>query len=189
VPELSLDPFRPFKFRVRWDSRVVPGITHVGPLRWSLASKPDASSDGGSRPTLGQVLDPFGLFGTGGLLGGTRGRGERVAAGLEPSYAAVRLERGRTHDTAFEDWAATLSEAGRRREPPQGFQKAVALELLNESGQPVLAFRLRGCVPLEYEALGALDAADAGVATETLTLGYERFERNLAVSPPAPPSF
>ena len=185
MPEHLQDPFRPFKFRVRWDGRVVPGITRVGPLRWSLAEK----RDGGGRPTLGQVLDPFGLFGTGGLLGGTRGRGERVAAGLEPSYAALRLERGRTRDTSFEDWAATLSDAAHRREPPRGFQKAVLVELLNEAGQPVLAFRLRGCVPLEYEALGALDATDAGLATEALTLGYERFERNLGVREPAPPSF
>jgi phage tail-like protein len=68
------------------------------------------------------------------------------------------------------------------------FRRDVILDLLNEAGQPVLVFRLR-CVPHEYEALGALDAADAGVATETLTLGYERFERNLAVGGPVRPSF
>ncbi len=69
------------------------------------------------------------------------------------------------------------------------FRRDVILDLLNEAGQPVLVFRLRGCVPHEYEALGALDAADAGVATETLTLGYDRVERNLAVGGPVLPSF
>ena len=175
MPERA-DPLPGFKFRVRWDGRVVPGITRVGGLRWSLAPKAGAD-DAGGLPGLRRLLDPLGLFGSGGLLSATRGRGERVAARLEPAYAAIRLERARSVDTAFEEWAATLAEAARRREPPRGFQKAVAVEVLDEAGQPALAFRLRGCVPLEYEALGPLDAGAAGVVTEALTLGYERFER------------
>lgn len=200
-----VDPYKASRFRVRWSGRIVPGIVRVGGLSWALAARggvDGATLPGGvaapggivasGGPTVAQVLDPLGLFGGGGLFGFFGGGGGREAeaapATLHARPAPVLLERGRTHDTSFEDWAEEVArdEAGRRR---RAATKDVLVELHNEAGQVVLAFVLRGCLPIAYEALGELDATADEFARERLTLAYERLERDRDVTEPVEPRF
>jgi len=93
------------------------------------------------------------------------------------------LERGRTHDTAFEDWANLVwSDTGTISLAK--FRKDIRIELLDEQGTTVMAFNVRRAWPSEYVALGQLDADSVTTAVETLTLQHEGFVRDLGVKEP-----
>jgi phage tail-like protein len=96
----------------------------------------------------------------------------------------VHLERGRTHDDAFESWAALVSDRRTRRSAASNPVKDIEVQLLNEAGQLAMTFLLQGCVPVEYVALGAMDANTNGIALETLTLAYRSLSRDKRVREP-----
>lgn len=159
-----LDPYKDYKFRVRWDGRAVAGVSRVGPLRRTTEAL--AHRDGGdlSAPRLSPGLTRF-----------------------DP----VRLERGVTHDPAFEDWADRVWRLGASPGAEvalRDFRKDVVLELMNEAGQVALAYRLFRCWPSEHVALPALDAlAPGGVAFEAITLQTEGWARDREVAEPSEP--
>jgi phage tail-like protein len=73
------------------------------------------------------------------------------------------LSRGRTPDTAFEEWANkvwTLGSGLGSEVSLADFRKDIIVDLLNEAGQLVLSWTVLRCWPSEYVALGALDAVD-----------------------------
>src|SRR5215218_1216031 len=72
------DPYKNFKFRVKWDGRYVAGVSKVGALK----------------RTTGVVEHR-----EGGDLNSSRKSPGRT------KYEAITLERGVTHDTEFEQWA------------------------------------------------------------------------------------
>ena len=78
VNTFRLDPYEGDKFRVKWDGRYVPGLTRVSALR--VFTEPILHRESG---------DPSASL---------------ISPGLW-HYAPIVLERGVTHDTAFEDWA------------------------------------------------------------------------------------
>ena len=159
------DPYKQFKFRVTWDGRHVPGICCVSGLRRTteVVTHREGGDPNTVRKSPGQtVFDP------------------------------IVLERGRTHDNAFESWAAKVWRfgAGLGAEVSLAdFRKDITIQLYNEAGQLVMAFRVYRCWPSEYVALGPLDANDTCVATESLILQHEGWERDLEISEPAEPSF
>ena len=69
------------------------------------------------------------------------------------------------------------------------FRKDVTLELYNEAGQLVMAYRLYRCWVSEYQALPELDANGSGIAIEKITLQNEGWERDLDVKEPVEPSY
>lgn len=69
----------------------------------------------------------------------------------------------------------------------QDFRKGIMIDLLNEAGQLVLAWKVYRCWPSEYVALGRLDADDSAVVIESLTLHNEGWERDLSVTEPVEP--
>ena len=69
------------------------------------------------------------------------------------------------------------------------FRKDVIIELYNEAGQLVMAFKVYRCWPSEYIALGELDAKDSCVAFESITLQHEGWERDYEVTEPMESSF
>ncbi|GAM03470.1 phage tail protein [Novosphingobium sp. MBES04] len=160
-----LDPYKNFKFRVKWDGRYVAGVSKVSLLK--RASEVIKHRSGG---------DPSTSF-------KSPGRTE-----FEP----VTLEAGVTHDQAFEQWANKVWNFGSM---PGGevsladFRKDIILELLNEAGQVVMAYNLYRCWVSEYEALPDLDANANAVAITKLKLENEGWERDYAVSEPSEPSF
>lgn len=155
-----LDPYKNFKFRVKWDGRFVAGIDHVS----ALARTTDvvAHREGG---------DPS---------------QEHVSPGVT-RYAPIVLSRGRTQDIAFEQWANKVWTLGAEVSLAD-FRKDIIINLFNEAGQLVLSWMVFRCWPSEYVALGALGAGDSSVAIELLTLQNEGWERDLAVTEPTEPT-
>lgn len=164
VNPTRFDPYKQFKFRVKWDGRYVPGIVHVTGLTRTtevVASRP------GSAPSLEQRSP-----------GQTR-------------YEPITIDRGRTHDDAFEKWTDRVWRfgAGAGAEASLGdFRKDVMIELFNEAGQLVMAWKVYRCWPSRYSALTELDANSTQVAIESITLEHEGWERDREVTEPVEPS-
>jgi phage tail-like protein len=159
------DPYKQFKFRLKWDGRYVAGVSRMSPLR--RRTQVVIHREGGD-PNM-----------------------QRRAPGLT-SFDPIFLERGRTHDAEFEQWANKVWNfgAGLGTEASlKDFRKDVVVELLNEAGQVVMAFRVFRCWPSEYVALGELEANNGAVAFESLTLEHEGWERDYEVAEPEEPSF
>ncbi len=158
-----VDPYKNFKFRVKWDGRTVAGISAVSGLK--RTTEVITHRAGGDPST------------------------SRKSPGLT-RFEAIRLERGVTHDDAFEAWANQVWRlgAGAGQEVAlASFRKDVGIELFNEAGQLVLAYKLYRCWPSEYQALPDLDANNGGVALQVLVLETEGWERDVDVAEPSEP--
>jgi phage tail-like protein len=163
VNSSRFDPYKNFKFRLKWDGRYIAGISKISPLR--RTTEVIEHRDGGQ---------PSSVF-------KSPGRTE---------YDAITLERGVTHDTAFEDWADKTWRVGAGlggEVALADFRKDVVLEFYNEAGQLVLAYQLRRCWPSDYVALPELDANTSAVAIQSLTLQCESWDRDRSVVEPAEP--
>lgn len=107
-------------------------------------------------------------------------------------YEAITLERGVTHDPEFEKWANQVWNLGGGAGTEvalKNFRKDIVLELYNEAGQLVLAYKIYRCWVSEYQVLPNLDANAGSVAIEFLKLENEGWERDVDVVEPAEPSF
>jgi len=153
------DPYKNFKFRVKWDGRSIAGISKVSSLR--RRTEVVEHRDGGDPST------------------------SRSSPGTT-SYDQIVLERGVTHDTEFEAWANLVHNVeGDAAMSLKNFRKDITIELLNLQGSVVKAYKLYRCWVSEYQALPELDAKDHGVAIERLVLQTEGWERDEAVVEPA----
>jgi len=158
------DPYKNFKFRVRWDGRYVAGVSKVGALKRS--TEVIEHREGG---------DPS---------------SERKSPG-RTKYEAITLERGVTHDTEFEKWASKVWSSGSglgAEVSLKDFRKDVIIEVYNESGQLALSYKVFRCWVSEYQALPDLDANANAVALQSLKLENEGWERDIAVAEPAEPA-
>lgn len=157
------DPYKNFKFKVKWDGRYVAGISKVGALK--RTTEVVEHREGGD-PSTGRK---------------SPGRSK---------YEAITLERGVTHDTEFEMWASKVWNFGAK--PPsevslKDFRKDIIIELYNESGQKVIAYKVFRCWVSEYQAIPDLDANANAVAIQTIKLENEGWERDADVAEPAEP--
>jgi len=161
-----LDPYKDFKFRVKWDGKYVAGVSKVSALKRTTEV---VSHREGGDPSLSHQSP-----------GAT-------------SYDPIVLERGRTEDTEFETWADKVWSLGHglgSEVSLKDFRKDIILELYNEAGQLVMAFKIYRCWPSEYVALDDLDANGvSSVAIERLILQNEGWERDQDVTEPTEPSF
>lgn len=108
------------------------------------------------------------------------------------NYEPIILERGRTHDTSFEQWANKVWNLGAETGSEaslKDYKKDIIIELLNEAGQKVMAFIVLQCWPSEYSALKGLDGQSADVAVESITLENEGWQRDMAVVEPKESSY
>ncbi len=159
------DPYKNFKFRVKWDGRYVAGISKVSMLK--RTTEVVKHREGGDPSTTRK----------------SPGRTE---------YDAITLERGVTHDTEFEKWANSIWHfgAGLRTEVSlASFRKDLIIEFYNEAGQLAIAYRVFRCWVSEYQALPDLDANANAVAIQHIKLENEGWERDLDVTEPSEPSF
>ena len=159
------DPYKNFKFRLKWDGRYVAGVSKVGALKRS--TEVVEHREGGDPST------------------------SRKSPGRS-KYEAVTLERGVTHDTEFEKWANKVWNFGSglgAEVSLKDFRKDLIIELYNESGQLVTAYKLFRCWVSEYQAQADLDANANAVLIQTLKLENEGWERDYDVQEPAEPSF
>jgi phage tail-like protein len=159
------DPYKNFKFRIKWDGRYVAGISKVSEL--VRKTEVIVFREGGDPSTSRK----------------SPGRSE---------YAPITLERGVTHDVEFEQWANKVWNFGSglgSEVSLKDFRKDIIIELYNEAGQLVLAYKVYRCWVSEYQALPELDANTGAVAIQKLTLENEGWERDYEVPEPTEPSF
>jgi phage tail-like protein len=159
------DPYKNFKFRVKWDGRYVAGISKVSALK--RTTDVVEHREGGDPSTT---------------------RKSPAQTKFEP----ITLERGVTHDTEFEKWANKVWNygAGLGSEISLGdFRKDLIIEFYNEAGQLAIAYRVYRCWVSEYQALPELDASGNAVAIQTLKLENEGWERDYEVAEPTEPTF
>jgi len=159
------DPYKNLKFRVKWDNRYVAGVSKVSALK--RTTEVVEHREGGDPSTV------------------RRSPGQTM-------YEPITLERGVTHDPEFEQWANKVWNWGSglgSEVSLADFRKDLIIELYNEAGQLVMAYKVYRCWPSEYQALPDLDAGANAVAIQTLTLQHEGWERDYDVKEPSEPSF
>jgi len=159
------DPYKNFKFRVKWEGKYVAGVSRISPLvrTTEVVKHREGGDPSTSRKSPGRT-----------------------------EYEPVTLERGVTHDLEFEKWANKVWNFGSglgTEVSLKDFRKDVILELYNEAGQLVLSYKLYRCWVSEFQALPELNANDGAVAIQKLTLQNEGWERDYDVTEPEEPSF
>jgi phage tail-like protein len=165
VNSQRFDPYKNFKFRVKWDGRYVAGISKVSTLK---------------RTT--EVVEH-------------REGGDPSSARKSPGrskYEAITLERGVTHDSNFEQWANKVWNFGSglgSEVSLRDFRKDLIIEVYNEAGQLALAYKVFRCWVSEFQALPDLDANANAVAIQHIKLENEGWERDYEVGEPTEPSF
>ena len=165
VNPTRFDPYKQCKFRVKWDGRYIAGISSVSGLvrRTEIV----VHREGGTPSS------------------------DRRSPGLT-NYDPIILERGLTHDTEFEKWANKVWNFGSGlggEVSLEDFRKDIVIELYNEAGQLVMAWKVYRCWPSKYVAVSFLNADFCTTAMETLTLQHEGWERDYDVTEPSEPSY
>ena len=159
------DPYKNFKFRVKWDGRYVAGISKVGTLKRTteVVEHREGGDPSMSRKSPGRT-----------------------------KYDAITLERGVTHDKDFEQWANKVWNfaGGPGLESSLAdFRKDINIDVFNEAGQKVISYKVFRCWVSEFQALPDLDANANAVAIQHIQLQNEGWERDLDVTEPQEPTF
>src|SRR4249920_137978 len=159
------DPYKNFKFRVKWDGRYVAGVSKVGALKRTteVVKHREGGDPSSSRKSPGRT-----------------------------EFDAISLERGVTHDTEFEKWANKVWNFGSglgAEVSLKDFRKDIIIEFYNEAGQLALAYKVYRCWVSEFQSLPDLDANANAVAIQTLKLEKEGWLRDVAVVEPVEPNF
>ena len=159
------DPYKNFKFRIKWDGRYVAGVSKISAL--SRTTEVVEHREGGDPSTV------------------------RKSPG-QTKFEAITLERGVTHDTEFEKWANKVWNLGSglgSEVSLRDFRKDVIIEVYNEAGQLAISYNVLRSWPSEYQALPELDASANAVAIQTLKLENEGWERDTSVTEPTEETF
>jgi phage tail-like protein len=154
------DPYKNFKFRVKWDGRYVAGVSKVSSLKRTteVVKHREGGDPSSSRKSPGRT-----------------------------EFEAITLERGVTHDLEFEKWANRIWNfgAGLGSEVSlKDFRKDIIIEIYNESGQLALSFKVYRCWVSEYQAMADLDANANAVSIQHIKLENEGWERDREVPEP-----
>jgi phage tail-like protein len=159
------DPYKNFKFRVKWDSKYVAGVSKVSALKRTteVVKHRDGSDPSSSRKSPGRT-----------------------------EYEAITLERGVTHDKEFEQWANKVWNYGQllgSESSLADFRKDIIIEVYNEAGQLAIAYKVYRCWVSEFQALPDLDANANAIAIQHLKLENEGWVRDTEVAEPKEPTF
>jgi conserved hypothetical phage tail region protein len=160
------DPYKNFKFRVKWDGKYVAGVSKCSALKRTteVVKHREGGDPSSSRKSPGRT-----------------------------EFEAITLERGVTHDKEFEQWANKVWNfgAGLGAEVSlKDFRKDIIIEVYNEAGQLALRYKIFRCWVSEYQILlPDLDSNATAVAFEFIKLENEGWERDVDVPEPAEPSF
>ena len=165
VNSTLFDPYKNFKFRVKWDGKYVAGISKVGGLKRTteVVKHREGGDPSSTRKSPGRT-----------------------------EYDAITLERGVTHDVAFEQWANKVWQIGSglgSEVSLKDFRKDLILEVYNEAGQKVLAYNIYRAWVSEYQSLPDLDANANAVAIQHIKLENEGWDRDQSVTEPTEPTF
>jgi len=156
------DPYRNFRFRIRWNGRTVAACNKAS----GLAPSAEDQEEGAAGEAAG-----------------------RFESRDWTAYEAITLERGVTHDPEFEQWANMLQD---NYSAPGGvslreLRRDLRIEQVNETGQTILAFKVYRCWVSDYQAMPDLDASSNAIAIQTITIQNEGWERDADVREPTEP--
>ncbi len=159
------DPYKNFKFRVKWDGKYVAGISKVSALKRTteVVKHREGGDPSSSRKSPGRT-----------------------------EYDAITLERGITHDKEFEQWANKVWDYGSSLGSEvslKDFRKNISIEVYNEAGQLAIAYNVYNCWVSEFQAVPDLDANANAVAIQHIKLENEGWERDTSVTEPTEPTF
>src|SRR5918996_1321486 len=162
---LRFDPYKNFKFRVKWDGRYVAGVSKMSALKRTteVVKHREGGDPSSSRKSPGRS-----------------------------EFEAITLERGVTHDTEFEKWANKVWNFGSglgAEVSLKDFRKDIIVELYNEAGQFAISSKIYRCWGSEYQSLPDLDANANAVAIQHVKLENEGWERDYEVPEPSEPEF
>lgn len=157
VNPARIDPYKKFKFRVKWDGKIVAGVSKMSPLK--RTTDVIMHREGGDISV------------------------EHKSPG-KTHYAPIVLERGVTHDLEFESWANLVFNKNTGSMSLKNFRKDIVIELLNEAGVTAIAYKVYRCWVSEYTALPDLNAGENAVAIQSITIENEGWERDTAVAEP-----
>ena len=165
VNPTRFDPYKNFKFRVKWDGRYVAGVSKISPLvrTTEVVEHREGGDPSSPRKSPGRTI-----------------------------YEPIVFERGVTHDHEFEQWANTVWNFGSglgAEVALKNFRKDIIIEILNEAGQLVIAYKIFRCWVSEYQALPDLDANSTAVLIQHIKVENEGWERDYSVTEPVEPSF
>lgn len=152
------DPYRNFKFKLKWDGQYVAGLSKCSALKKTTESTDwrEAGDPSTSRKLPGKT-----------------------------SYEAITLEAGVTHDTTFEDWANLVNNfQGDSSMSLKNFRKDITIDVFNLQGMKALSYNVHRCWVSEYQALPELDASGNAVMIRTIKLENEGWERDTSVTEP-----
>jgi phage tail-like protein len=100
-------------------------------------------------------------------------------------FEPITLERGVTHDLEFEKWAnVSHNMDGDAAMSLKNLRKDIIIELLNEQGIVVKAFKVYRCWVSEYQVLPDLDSNGNAVAIESIVLQNEGWARDTSIVEP-----
>ena len=160
VNALRFDPYKNFKFHVKWDGKYVAGVSKVGTLKRSTEFVEHR-----------ERVDPS---------------SSRKSPGLSKSEA-ITLERGVTHDPEFEQWANKIwnFKPGLGAEVSlKDFRKDIIIEMYNEAGQLVIAYKVYRCWVSEFQAQPEMNANANAIAIQSIKLENEGWEIDYDVQEP-----
>jgi phage tail-like protein len=165
VDPQRFDPYKNFKFRVKWDGRYVAGVSRVSALARTteMVEHREGGDPSSNRKSPGRT-----------------------------NYEPITLERGVTHDVEFERWANKVWNFGSglgAEVSLKDFRKDIQIEFYNEAGQLAITYNVYRCWVSRYQALPELDANADAVAIQTLELQNEGWERDYEVTEPTEPTF
>jgi len=162
VNPTRFDPYKNFKFRVKWDGQYVAGVSKISALK--RATEVIEHREGGDPST------------------NRKSPGRTV-------FESITLERGLTYDHAFEQWANLVWKLGASPETALAdFRKDILIDVFNEAGQRIFSYKVYRCWVSEYQALPDLDANADAVAIEHIKLENEGWERDTSVTEPKEPA-
>ena len=159
------DPYKNFKFRVKWDGKYVAGISKVTGLKKTteVVKHREGGDPSSSRKSPGRT-----------------------------EYDSISLDRGVTHDVEFEQWANKVWNFGSglgSEVSLKDFRKDLIIELMNEAGQVAIAYKVYRCWVSEFQAQPDLDANANAVAIQSIKLENEGWERDYEVTEPTEISY
>jgi phage tail-like protein len=165
VNATRFDPYKNFKFRLKWDGQYVAGISKATGLKRTteVVKHREGGDPSSSRKSPGRT-----------------------------EYEAITLERGVTHDTTFEQWANKVWSYGNglgQEVSLQDFRKDITLEMYNEAGQKVIAYKIYRCWVSEWQSMPDMDANANAVAIQHIKLENEGWERDDEVPEPLETTF
>src|SRR5436309_15502704 len=159
------DPYKNFKFRVKWDGKYVAGVSKVGGLKRTteVVKHREGGDPSSTRKSPGRT-----------------------------EFEAISLERGVTHDKEFEQWANKVWNFGSglgAEVSLRDFRKDLIVEVYNEAGQLAIGYKVFRCWVSEFQAEADLDANANAVLIQHIKLENEGWERDPEVPEPSEPTF